>query len=171
MSDSNQGFGFRSQGINLRKSQSIRRGSLSAPSFRKTGSATAQRNRTVGSSTSRKNSTVFVYCQCGALHFSVRWGSAVGRAVNKQTAIARDEKSWTGKKQYMGSPYELQAIRGKLVLPTDCYALTNFEWSEPVAVATAKPKRGFKDFAKSVQAAEVLPAPVQFKSFAESFGE
>ncbi len=61
-------------------------------------------------------------------------------------------------------------IRGKLVLPADCYDLAGFEWTEPVAVPS-KPKRSFADFQKSVQTLEVLPEPVKFKSLAETLGE
>jgi hypothetical protein len=65
----------------------------------------------------------------------------------------------------------LNPIRGKLVLPTDCYDLTSFEWSEVPPTLAATPKaKSFADFEKSV-AIVVLPAPVEFKSLAESFGD
>ena len=61
-------------------------------------------------------------------------------------------------------------VRGKLVLPVDCFDLTNFDWSEPVAVASPRPKRSFNDFEKSV-ATVALPEPVQFKSLGETLNE
>jgi len=62
-------------------------------------------------------------------------------------------------------------IRGKLVLPVDCFDLTNFDWSdEPVTAAAPKPKRSFKDFEKSV-ATVVLPEPIQFKSLADTLND
>jgi hypothetical protein len=57
----------------------------------------------------------------------------------------------------------------KLVLPTDCYDLTNFEWTEPVVVPAPKPS--FADFQRSVQAVEVLPEPIKFKSLGESLND
>ena len=57
-----------------------------------------------------------------------------------------------------------------MCLPLDCSDLMDFEWSEPVAVAAPKPKKSFKDFEKSV-ATVALPAPIQFKSLAETFAD
>jgi hypothetical protein len=58
-------------------------------------------------------------------------------------------------------------LKGKTwCLPLDC---SDIEWTEPVAVATPKPKRSFSEFETSV-AAVALPEPVQFKSLAETLG-
>lgn len=62
----------------------------------------------------------------------------------------------------------MNPIRGLVALPTDCYDLASFEWEE---LKPAQPKRSFADFTKSVQAVEILPAPIKFKSLAESFSE
>jgi hypothetical protein len=63
-------------------------------------------------------------------------------------------------------------IRGLVCLPTDCSDLGGIEWSEVPATfaATPKPKRSFKDFEHTVAAVE-LPAPVQFKSLADSLND
>jgi hypothetical protein len=58
-----------------------------------------------------------------------------------------------------------------MCLPLDCANWQAIEWSDaPVAVATPKPKRNFKDVEKSVVTV-ALPAPVQFKSLAESLND
>jgi hypothetical protein len=61
-------------------------------------------------------------------------------------------------------------IRGKLVLPADCFDLTSFEWAEPVTVTVPRPKKSFKDFERTVAAVE-LAVPVQFKSLGDSLNE
>jgi hypothetical protein len=65
----------------------------------------------------------------------------------------------------------MNPIKAKMYLPQDCSDLLDFEWTEPATVTAPKPKRSFADFQKSLQAAEILPAPIKFKSLAESFSE
>jgi hypothetical protein len=51
----------------------------------------------------------------------------------------------------------MSPIRTLVALPVDCYDLAGFEWSEVPASLAATPV--------------ALPAQVQFKSLADSFGE
>lgn len=58
----------------------------------------------------------------------------------------------------------MNPIRGLVALPTDCSDLGEIEWTDtPVAAALTWPQ--------SVQATEVLPEPIKFKSLIETLGD
>lgn len=65
----------------------------------------------------------------------------------------------------------MNPLRGKMCLPLDCADWQAIEWTEPITRAAHKPKRSFADFQKSLQAAEVLPEPLEFKSLADTLND
>lgn len=62
----------------------------------------------------------------------------------------------------------MNPIRGLVALPWDC---RDIEWFEVPVAVPSKPKRSFADFQKSLQAAEVLPEPIKFKSLADTIND